>query len=93
MVLIQSDVHSYDPNRQIRLTATLQGATIEAEFVAAPSGAQNLQERIMLLTEPEAQELEAVIERDAALRLLNHYATSVTHRQYRDVEVITAVVS
>ena len=93
MVLIQSDVHSYDPNRQIRLTATLQGATVEAEFVAAPSGAQNLQERIMLLTEPEAQDLEAVIERDAALRLLNHYATSVVHRQYRDVEVITAVVS
>ena len=93
MVLIQSDVHSYDPNRQMRLTATLHGATIEAEFVAAPSGAQNLQERIMLLTEPEAQDLEAVIERDAALRLLNHYATSVTHRQYRDVEVITAVVS
>ena len=93
MVLIQSDVHSYDPNRQIRLTATLQGATVEAEFVAAPSGAQNLQERIMLLAEPEAHELEAVIERDAALRLLNHYATSVVHRQYRDVEVITAVVS
>lgn len=93
MVLIQSDVHSYDPNRQVRLTVTLQGATIEAEFVAAPSGAQNLQERIMLLAEPEARDLEAVVERDAALRLLNHYATSVTHRQYRDVEVITAVVA
>ena len=93
MVLIQSDVHSYDPNRQVRLTVTLQGATVEAEFVAAPSGAQNLQERIMLLSEPEARDLEAVVERDAALRLLNHYATSVTHRQYRDVEVITAVVA
>ena len=93
MVLIQSDVHSYDPNRQVRLTVTLQGANIEAEFVAAPSGAQNLQERIMLLSEPEARDLEAVVERDAALRLLNHYATSVTHRQYRDVEVITAVVA
>ena len=93
LVLIQSDVHSYDPNRQVRLTATLRGATIEAEFVAAPSGAENLQERIMLLSEPEARDLEAVIERDAALRLLNHYATSVTHRQYHDVEVITAVVT
>jgi len=93
MVLIQSDIHSYDPNRQVRLTVTLQGANIEAEFVAAPSGAQNLQERIMLLSEPEARDLEAVVERDAALRLLNHYATSVTHRQYRDVEVITAVVA
>jgi hypothetical protein len=93
MVLIQSDVHSYDPNRQVRLTVTLQGAIVEAEFVAAPSGAQNLQERIMLLSEPEARDLEAVVERDAALRLLNHYATAVTHRQYRDVEVITAVVA
>ena len=93
MVLIQSDIHSYDPNRQVRLTVTLQGATVEAEFVAAPSGAQNLQERIMLLSEPEARDLEAVVERDAAVRLLNHYARSVTHRQYRDVEVITAVVA
>ena len=93
MVLIQSDIHSYDPNRQVRLTVTLQGATIEAEFVAAPSGAQNLQERIMLMSEPEARDLEAVIERDAALRLLNHYATSVTHRQYRDVEVITVFLA
>lgn len=92
MVLIQSDVYSYDANRQMRLTVTLHGATVEAEFVAAPSGAQNLQERIMLLSEPEASDLEVVVERDAALRLLNHYATSVTHRQYQDVEVITAVV-
>lgn len=92
MVLIQSDVYSYDANRQMRLTVTLSGATIEAEFVAAPSGAQNLQERIMLLTEPEASDLEAVVERDAALRLLNHYAASVNHRQYQDVEIITAVV-
>lgn len=47
MVLIQSDVYSYDANRQMRLTVTLSGATIETEFVAAPSGAQNLQERII----------------------------------------------
>jgi len=93
MVLIQSDVRSYDPNRQVRLTMTLHGATVEAEFVAAPSGAQNLQERTMLLSEPEARDLEAVIERDAALRLLNHFAASVTHRQYHDVEVITATVA
>ena len=92
MVLIQSDVYSYDVDRQMHLTVVLQGATIEAEFVAAPSGAQNVQERIMLLAEPEAAELEVVVERDAALRLLSHYATSVTHRQYQDVEVITAVV-
>ncbi len=93
MVLIQSDAYAYDPDRQMRLTVTLLGSTIEAEFVAAPSGAQNLQERIALLSEPEAHELEAVVERDVALRLLNHYATSVTHRQYQDVEVITAVVA
>ena len=92
MVLIQSDVHSFDPDRRMGLTVTLLGTTVEAEFVAAPSGAQNLQERVLLLAEPEAHDLEAVVERDAALRLLNHYATSMTHRQYRDVEVITAVV-
>ncbi len=92
MVLIQSDVYSYDANRQMQLTVTLHAATIEAEFAAAPSGAQNLQERIMLLSDPEASDLEVVVERDAALRLLNHYAASVNHRQYQDVEVITAVV-
>ena len=92
MVLIQSDVYSYDTNREMGLTVTLHAAAIEAEFVAAPSGAQNLQERIMLLSEPEASDLEVVVERDVALRLLNHYAASVSHRQYQDVEVITATV-
>ena len=92
MVLIQSDVYSYDANRRMRLTVILHAASVEAEFVAAPSGAQNLQERIMVLSEPEASEMAVVIERDAALRLLNHYAASVQHRQYQDVEVITATV-
>ena len=32
-------------------------------------------------------------ERDASLRLLRHYAASVTHRQYHDVEIVTVRVA
>ena len=37
--------------------------------------------------------LDTAIERDTSLRLLRHYAQSVRHRQYQDVEIITAFVA
>ena len=62
------------------------------EFLSAPSEGQNLEERIALLAEPEAETMETTIERDAALRLLRHYASDVSHRQYLEAEILTAVV-
>ena len=79
--------------RRIRVVATIAGSGVELEFVSASTDAPNLEERIALLKEPEAGMLDTAIERDASLRLLRHYAESVSHRQYQDVEIITATVA
>ena len=59
--------------------------------MSALGSAENVEDRIALPTAPalEEVELERAVERDTALRLLRHYAASVTHRQYYDIEVVT----
>jgi xanthine/uracil permease len=78
--------------RRLRVTATARGSSVELEFAGGPSDAENLEDRIALLSGPEADLSEIEIERDVSLRLLRHYATSVNHRQYHEAEIITAVV-
>ena len=85
-----------------RLVVSASGgaAGAELEFVSGSGGDENLEDRIALLTGPvpEAagpgrEDLERALERDASLRLLRHYAVSVTHRQYHDIEVISVRVA
>lgn len=79
--------------RRLRVTATARGSTVELEFASGPTEAENLEDRIALLSGPESDMSELEIERDVSLRLLRHYATSVHHRQYHEAEIITAVVT
>ena len=81
--------------KRLRITASGDGPTAELEFVSATGSPENLEDRISLLTNagPEAEtaelgDFERGVGRDASLRLLRHYATSVTHLQYHDIEVI-----
>ena len=79
--------------RRLRISATARGSTVELEFVSGPTDAENLEDRIALLAGPESDNSELEIERDVSLRVLQHYATSVNHRQYNEAEIITAVVA
>ncbi|MDE0652682.1 MAG: hypothetical protein OXI26_03425 [bacterium] len=79
--------------RRLRVTATARGSAVELEFASGPTEAENLEDRIALLSGPESDMSELEIERDISLRLLRHYATSVHHRQYHEAEIITAVVA
>ena len=54
----------------------------ELEFIAAP-GEENLEDRMVLLTERGGG---APAEREISLRLLRHYAASVHHQQYHDTD-------
>ncbi len=82
------------PGRLI-LSVGGDGPAAELEFVRAAADTRNLEDCIALLTNPGPQnegmdmgDGESAIGSDASLRLLRHYATSVTHRQYHDIEVI-----
>ena len=79
-----------------RLTILAGGYRHEAEleFISSPTDSGNLEDRLALIrnADPGTEDLSA-IERDVSLRLLQHYASSVSHRQYQETEVITVRIA
>ncbi len=76
-------------DRELRLTASKQDGRAVLEFVAAARG-ENIEDRLAVLDEPAA---DRSAERDVSLRLLQHYATSVLHQQYHELEIVTVHVN
>ena len=70
------------------MIARASGRAAELEFVAAP-GEENLEDRMVLLTERGGG---APAEHEISLRLLRHYASSVYHQQYHDTDIVTVRV-
>ena len=75
--------------QQLRLIVSGSGRGAELEFVTAPSDAGNLEDQLALLAEPPPEIEEMLSEGDVPLRMLRHFATSVSHRQYHETEIIT----
>ena len=73
-----------------RLLVIARGSlgSAELEFIAAP-GEENLEDRMVLLTERGGG---APAEHEISLRLLRHYASSVHHQQYHDTDIVTVRV-
>ena len=74
--------------RRLLVIARASGKAAELEFVAA-SGEDNLEDRMVLLTERGGG---APAEHEISLRLLRHYASSVYHQQYHDTDIVTVRV-
>ena len=75
--------------RALRITASKQDGRAVLEFVAAARG-ENIEDRLAVLDEPAAAR---PVERDISLRLLQHFATSVVHQQYHELEIVTVHVN
>ena len=84
-----ADTGAADAGRALRVTASRQDGRAVLEFVAAARG-ENIEDRLAVLDEPTA---DRPVERDVSLRLLQHYATSVLHQQYHELEIVTVHVS
>ena len=73
--------------RRLRVSARLNENAVEMEFLAV-SEDENLEDRLALLSDqPETPD-----ERELSFRLLRHYASSVQHRQYHNLDVVTVRV-
>ncbi len=73
--------------RRLSVTAHLKGSTAELEFMATPSES-NLEDRITYLSElTEVPDTEEV-----SFRLLRHYASSVQHQKYHNIDIVTVQV-
>ncbi|MDE2802682.1 MAG: hypothetical protein OXK21_07360 [Chloroflexota bacterium] len=102
MLVLQEGHEDETGERRRRLVVDIgsAGPAAELEFISVGGGADNLEDRIALLskqlpaeTELGAPDLETAVERDVSLRLMRHYATSVSHRQYFETEVVSLRVA
>lgn len=76
-----------DQPRRLAVTARMDRASVEMEFVTALEG-ENMQDRLAYLSElPPVPD-----EKEVSFRLLWHYASSVSHQKYHGVDVITVTV-
>ena len=86
-LLPQDDDQAKGGRQSLIVSARRAEGKIELEFVAS-SGEENLEDRLAYLSEqPEIQD-----DRDLSFRLLRHYASSVRHRKYHDIDIITVEV-
>ena len=82
-----------DKNPSLQVSANRHGNAAELEFVRASTSITNLEDQLALLSNVSSEEVETgELVRDMPLRLLHHQVASITHRQYHDIEVITALV-
>ena len=100
LILLEGQEAGREGRRRLLVNVANVGPAVEIEFISLSAGGDNLEDRIALLSQPMSQEseielpeMESIVERDAAVRLLRHYASSVSHRQYFDAEIITVRVS
>ena len=76
-----------DNGRRLIITARFAEGAAELEFLAAAAG-ENLEDRLAYLSEQP----ELVDEREISFRLLRHYASSVRHQKYHDLDIVAVQV-
>lgn len=72
--------------RRLLVIARTEGKSVELEFIASMSDS-NLEDQLAVMDLAGAPD-----ETQASLRLLQHYASSIRHRQYNDTDVVTVRV-
>ena len=87
-LLPQDEESEEGARKRLIVFARRANAAIEMEFVATTEGG-NLEDKLAYLNEqPEMQD-----EREISFRLLRHYASSVQHHKYHDIDIITVQVA
>lgn len=86
-LLQPADDHREGKPKRLVVTASPDGEAVDLEFVAALDD-ENLADRLALLTD----EREVSDERELSFRLLRHYASSVRHQQFHNVDIVTVRV-
>ena len=87
-LLTQGGTSGFEGGQRLTVNARRVNGSIELEFLASVEGEDNLEDRLAYLSEqPEVQD-----DRELSFRLLRHYASSVQHRKYHGMEIITVQV-
>ncbi len=71
--------------RRLLLIARSDGNAADLEFIAT-TDETNLEDQLAMLSEAAAS---VPVEAETPLRLLRHYASSIRHQQYHDIDILT----
>ena len=86
--LLSEEEDSSTEPRHLVVTARPAGDGVELEFLCG-SGRENLEDRVSYVRDaPEIPDA-----REMSFRLLRHYASSVRHQKYHDVDIVTVNVA
>ncbi len=77
-----------DKTPRLIIAVRPEGRAVEMEFVSTLEDEGNLEDRLAYLNEEE----ESMYEREISFRLLRHYASSVRHRKYQGMDIVTVRV-
>ena len=81
-LLSQDEEPEEDASKRLIVAARRADAAIEMEFAVTTEGG-NLEDKLAYLNEqPEIQD-----EREISFRLLHHYASSIQHHKYHDIDI------
>ena len=87
-LLSQDEEPEENAGKRLIVAVRRADAAIEMEFVVTTDG-ENLEDKLAYLSEqPEVED-----EREISFRLLRHYASSVQHNKYHDIDIITVQVA
>ena len=71
--------------RSLLLIASSDGPAADLEFIAT-TDEKNVEDQLAMLSEAAAG---VPVEAETPLRLLRHYASSIRHQQYHDIDILT----
>ena len=87
ILIQQARENATEEGRLLAVTARVVEGTTELEFLAAAAG-ENLEDRLAYLSEQP----EILDEHEISFRLLRHYASTVRHQKYHDLDIVTVRV-
>ena len=87
-LLTQRGEGGFEGGQRLTVNACRVNGSIEMEFLASEEGEESLEDRLAYLSE----QFEVRDDREISFRLLRHYASSVQHRKYHGMEIITVQV-
>ena len=77
-----------DKQRLLVISVRIEDDEAELEFLSGYDENNNLEDNLAYLTE----QVEVMDESEISFRLLRHYASSVHHQKYHNIDVITVRV-
>ena len=87
-LLVMLQYEEPDKQRLLVISVRIEDDEAELEFLSGYDENNNLEDRLAYLTE----QVEVMDESEISFRLLRHYASSVHHQKYHNIDVITVRV-